>query len=103
MGEPVSRREFLIGKVPPPEIHIASCVAYVKPECVADVVRAITSTALAEVPRHDSSGHVVVLIEKSSASKVLDVIDAIRALDGVIAVHIAYQHAEPESDLKELQ
>ena len=85
------------------EVHIASCVAYVQPECVAGVVRAITSTALAEVPRHDSSGHVVVLIEKSSAAQVLDVIDAIRALDGVIAVHIAYQHAEPESDLKEMQ
>jgi nitrate reductase NapAB chaperone NapD len=33
----------------------------------------------------------------------MDVIDAVRALEGVLAVHIAYQHAEPESDLQELQ
>lgn len=103
MSTPVSRRQFLLGQVAPPEIHIASCVAYVKPECVESVVRTIVATALAEVPKHDASGHVVILIEASAAARVLDVIDAIRALEGVIAVHLAYQHAEPESDLKELQ
>jgi nitrate reductase NapD len=85
------------------EIHIASCVAYVKPDFTEGVVRAITSTALAEVPQRDERGHVVILIERSSAGQVLDAIDAIRALEGVIAVHLAYQHAEPESDLQEPQ
>jgi nitrate reductase NapAB chaperone NapD len=31
------------------------------------------------------------------------VIDAVRALDGVLAVHLAYQHAEDESELEEPQ
>ena len=85
------------------EIHIASCVAYVKPEFADGVVRAITATALAEVPQRDASGHLVILIERSSAEQVLDVIGAIRALEGVLAVHLAYQHAEPDSDLQESQ
>ena len=83
------------------EVHIASCVAYSKPDAVEGVVRAITSTGLAEVPRHDGRGRMVILIERPSAGQVLDVIDAVRALDGVLAVNLAYQHAEPESDLQE--
>ena len=83
------------------DLHIASCVAYVKPEAAGGVMRAILATRLAEVPRHDAKGRLVVLIERSTSAQVVDVIDAIRALDGVLAVHLAYQHAEPESDLQE--
>jgi nitrate reductase NapD len=85
------------------EVHIASCVAYVKPESMGRVIGAIGSTGLAEVPRHDERGRIVVLIERSSAGQVMEVIDAIRALDGVLAVNLAYQHAEPEADLQEPQ
>jgi periplasmic nitrate reductase NapD len=82
------------------DIHIAGCVAYVRPEAAEAIVRTITSTGLAEVPQRDDNGHLVVLIEAGSAGKVMDVIDAIRALEGVLAVHLAYQHAEPESDME---
>jgi periplasmic nitrate reductase NapD len=83
------------------EVHIASCVAYVKPGALEGAVRAIRASGLAEVPRHDERGRLVVLIERRSAGEVLDVIDAIRALDGVLAVHLAYQHAEPETEMQE--
>lgn len=76
------------------ETHIAGCVAYVQPDAAEGIVRAIAATGLAEVPERDDKGHLVVLIEGSSTGKVMDVIDAIRALPGVIAVHLAYQHAE---------
>ncbi len=85
------------------EIHIASCVAFVRPEAADGIVRTIHGTRLAEVPRRDAQGRLVILVERSTSAEVLDVIDAIRALDGVLAVHLAYQHAEPESDLEELQ
>lgn len=85
------------------EVHIASCVAFAKPEAVQGVVRAIRATGLAEVPRQDDRGRFVLLIERANAGAVLDVIDAVRALDGVLAVHLAYQHAENESDLEEVQ
>ena len=76
------------------EVHIASCVAYARPEAVEGVARAIVATGLAEVPRRDERGRLVILIERDSAAAVLDVIDAIRALEGVLAVNLAYQHAE---------
>ena len=104
-----TRRDFLTGRVRPAdeapmnEIHIASCVAYTRPEAVEPVVRAIHGTRLAEVPRHDGSGRLVVLIERRSTAEVLDVIDAIRALEGVIAVHLAYQHAESEAEMEKPQ
>ena len=85
------------------EIHIASCVAFARPQAVEGVMRAIAATGLAEVARHDDRGRMVILIERPSSGQVLDVIDAVRALDGVLAVHLAYRHAEPESDLQESQ
>ena len=86
------------------EIHIASWVAFARPEAVEGVVRAIRATALAEVPRQDNErGRLVLLIERPTSGAVLDVIDAVRALDGVLAVHLAYQHSENASDLEEPQ
>ena len=81
------------------EVHIASCVAYVRPEALAGAVRAIRDTGLAEVPRTDDKGRAVLLIERRSSGAVLDAIDAIRALDGVLAVHLAYQHIENEAEM----
>ena len=84
------------------DIHIASCVAFVRPGSVEAVVRAIEASGLAEVPRHDAqTGRLVILVESASSSRVLDAMDAIRALDGVLAVHLAYQHAESESEMQE--
>lgn len=85
------------------ELHIASCVAFAYPHATERVARAIAASGLAEVPRHDDRGRLVVLIEAGTAGRVIEVMDAIRALDGVLAVHLAYQHAESESDLQEPQ
>lgn len=84
------------------DLHIASCVAYCRPEQVERVAGAIEAARLAEVPRRDAAqGRLVVLLEAPTQARILDAMDAIRALDGVLAVHLAYQHCEPESDLQE--
>jgi nitrate reductase NapD len=84
------------------EVHIASCVAFARPEAADAVARAVAATGIAEVARRDDErGRLVILIEAPSAARVLDTIDAIRALEGVLAVHLAYQHAEPESAMQE--
>ena len=84
-----------------PEIHIASCVAYARPELAEGVARAIAASGIAEVARRDDRGRIVVLIEATASARVLDAMDAIRALEGVLAVHLAYQHAESESAMQE--
>jgi len=83
------------------DLHIAGCVAFVRPEAVDAVVGAIRASGVAEVPRHDPSGKLVILIEAPTSARVLDAMDAIRALEGVLAVHLAYQHAESESEMQE--
>lgn len=83
------------------EVHIASFVAYVRPDAAAAAARSIEATGLAEVARRDERGRLVVLVEAPTAARVLDTMDAIRALDGVLAVHLAYQHAESESEMQE--
>lgn len=83
------------------EIHIASCVAYARPEAAEGIARAIAAAGIAEVARSDGRGRLVVLIEAASSARVLDAMDAIRALEGVLAVHLAYQHAESESEMQE--
>ena len=83
------------------EVHIASCVAYARPEAAEAIAQAIAATGIAEIARRDDRGRLVLLIEGPSAARVLDAMDAIRALEGVLAVHLAYQHAEPESAMQE--
>ena len=83
------------------DVHIASCVAYTRPEFTEGVARAIAASGLAEVARRDDRGRLVVLIEAPAAARVLDAMDAIRALEGVLAVHLAYQHTESESAMQE--
>jgi len=51
----------------------------------------------------EDSGARLALFEASTAASVLDRIDAIRALPGVHAVHLAYQHIEDEAALQEEQ
>jgi nitrate reductase NapD len=84
------------------EVHIASFVAYTRPEVAERVERSIVSAGIAEVARRDDErGRLVILIEAPSSARVLDTMDAIRALVGVLAVHLAYQHAESESEMQE--
>jgi nitrate reductase NapD len=83
------------------EVHIASFVAYARPEAADGIERAIAATGIAEVARRDDRGRLVVLVEAATSGRVLDAMEAIRGLEGVLAVHLAYQHAESESEMQE--
>jgi nitrate reductase NapD len=83
------------------EIHIASCVVHARPESLDATAAQIRAVNLAEVAASDPVGRLVILLERSSAGEVLDAIDAIRGLPGVIAVNLVYQHAEDEHVMQE--
>lgn len=82
------------------EVHIASCVMHTRPDCLADTVDTVRARAIAEVSASDAKGCIVAVLEGSGAD-VLAGIEQLRALPGVLAVSLVYQHAEDEQALEE--
>ena len=83
------------GGADPSEIHIAGVLVQCRPLDLMRVSRAVDSLAAAEVFQSSAEGKLVVVIEAETSRAVVTVIDAIRALPGVIDVALVYQHAEP--------
>lgn len=81
------------------EIHIAGIVVYAEPAQLDSIRSCIEAVPAAEVCATDSSGKLVVTLETDSTKRTLDIMDAIRALPGVLDVALVYQHAEPKSAL----
>lgn len=84
------------------DIHIASCVVHARADALSSVVSTIHAQSLAEIPAVDPRGRIVIVLEGPNAGAVLDRVDLIRALPGVVAVNLVYQHTEAESTLQEL-
>ena len=83
------------------EVHIASCVVYARPEAVDRISRVIHEARLAEVHAADHRGRIVIVLEGASDASIVDAMEAIRLLPGVLAVHLVYQHCEEEQTLQE--
>ncbi len=83
------------------DIHIAGVFVQSRPASLAQVQAAIDALEGAEVFRSSAEGKVVVVLEAASAQSVLETIDEIRALAGVLNVSLVYQHAEPASSLQQ--
>ena len=83
------------------DVHIAGIFAHTRPDALEQVQAAIGALAGAEVFRSSAEGKIVVVLEAASAKRVLEAIDEIRALAGVLNVSLVYQHAEPASSLQE--
>lgn len=81
------------------EIHIAGVVVYVQPAQLDSVKSCIEAVPGAEVPASNGDGKLIVTLETGSTKRTLDIMDAIRALPGVIDVVLVYQHAEPSAAL----
>jgi nitrate reductase NapD len=81
------------------EIHIAGVVVYTRPEHLDSIRSCIDALPGADVHANDASGKLVVTLETESTKRTLDIMDAMRALPGVIDVVLVYQHAEPVSAL----
>jgi len=87
------------GAIPAGEAHIAGVVVYAQSAHLDDTAAHIRLVPGAEVHARDDAGKLVVTLEAGSTRHILDIMDAIRALPGVIDVVLVYQHAEPVSAL----
>ena len=93
---------FNPGKRPLAELHIASCIARVRPESVDMLVSPIEAITGGPIAAKSYDGKMVILMEGASTGALLDQMDQIRDLPGVLNVEMVYQHAEDESAMKEL-
>ena len=84
------------------ELHIASCVARIRPEALDTAVNMIETAIGSAISARDAIGKVVIVIEGASTGALLDQMDQIRKIPGVLNVEMVYQHAEEESVMKEL-
>lgn len=83
------------------DIHIAGVLVHCRPLNLMQVRRAIDAFDAAEVFQSSAEGKLVVVIEAASTRQVLDVVDATRALPGVLNVSLVYQHAEPAASMQQ--
>lgn len=82
--------------------HIASCIARVRPESLIAAIPLIEAVTGSAVCARNDSGKLVIVLEGASTGALLDLMDEIRNIAGVLNVEMVYQHAEEESVMKEL-
>lgn len=83
------------------ELHIAGVLVHLQPAALDALQRAVSAIDGAEVYQHSPEGRAVLVLEAPSAGALLDTLDTIRGLPGVLNVSLAYQHAEPLSAMEE--
>ncbi|MAZ03407.1 MAG: nitrate reductase [Sneathiella sp.] len=73
---------------------IASYIAHVRREELANVKGIIEGTEFAEIPAMDEAGKLVVVIDAPTEGRLLDTAEEIRGVKGVLSFLPVYQHAE---------
>lgn len=84
-----------------PDIHIAGVLVHCRPAALARVKRSVAALERAELFQSSDDGKLVVVVEAASSAGVVETIDAMRELPGVLNVSLVYQHAEPASSLEQ--
>ncbi|MGY6520033.1 MAG: chaperone NapD [Lysobacteraceae bacterium] len=79
-------------------LHIASVVVHHRPDAVAALRGAVAGCPGAELALSEG-GRSVVLLEGAAESALLDAMDRLRDVAGVIGVSLVHHHAEPEDQL----
>lgn len=83
------------------DLYIASCIARVRSEHIATAQAAAERILGGPVSASDGNGKFVVVLEGPSTASLLDQMDSIRNIEGVLNIEMVYQHAEDESLMKE--
>lgn len=76
------------------ELHITSLVVHVQPRQADGADAAIAALPGAHIHGCDPNGKRVVTLEAPTQSEILDQVNAIQRMDGVINVAMVYQHTE---------
>jgi periplasmic nitrate reductase NapD len=79
-------------------LHIASLVLQHRPEAARDIDTALAQLSGIELALRDG-GRSVLLCETDNEGELMDRIDALRALPGVLGVSLVHHHAEDRNTL----
>ncbi|MBD2749660.1 chaperone NapD [Microvirga sp. BT688] len=77
------------------ECHISSLVVHSRPDRVQSIIESIGSIEGAEVHGGADTGKLIVTLETDTESQVVERINAIQLLDGVLAATLVFHHFEP--------
>lgn len=77
------------------ECHISSLVIHSRPDCVSSIIERIGSIDGAEIHGGADTGKLIVTLETETESQVVERINAIQLLEGVLAATLVFHHFEP--------
>jgi periplasmic nitrate reductase NapD len=80
------------------ELHISSIVVHVRPEAVADAARSIEAVPGAEIHQRLAGGKLIVTLETGNTGDIMQHIERINDLPGVVSTALVYHHWEPEAE-----
>ena len=76
------------------EVHISSMVVLCRPDALENAVTEIKTNPLAEVHAVDESGKIIVVLETPSEQNILDGIQALEDIEGVISATLVYHQID---------
>lgn len=79
----------------PEEIHISSLVVHSRPSQATTVAARIREMPGVEIRGGVAAGKLVVTLETASEAEVVERLNAIQLLDGVLAATLVFHHFEP--------
>jgi nitrate reductase NapD len=82
------------------ECHISSLLVHVRPERADAIAARIAQLAGAELQPCDAPGKLIVTLETASTGEIMDRLDVIHDLSGVISATLIYHHWESASDIE---
>ena len=83
------------------EVHIASFVVHHRADARAGLARVVEAHEGAEIAAQEETRSIL-LHEGGGTRELLDCMDAVQAVPGVIGVNLVYHHAGPRSALEEI-
>ncbi|WP_243368832.1 chaperone NapD [Microvirga solisilvae] len=78
-----------------PECHISSLIVHSRPDRVRSIIESLEAIEGTEIHGGEDTGKLIVTLETSTESQVVERINAIQVLDGVLAATLVFHHFEP--------
>jgi nitrate reductase NapD len=77
------------------ECHISSLVVHSHPDWISSIVERLGSIEGAELHGGEETGKLIVTLETDTESQIVERLNAIQLLDGVLAATLVFHHFDP--------